>query len=353
MENDLNLLVKNLARNASILIVDDDEFTLDIYESVFSTLFLKIYTAKDGQEAFDLWMDQNKNIDIIVTDMMMPTLNGFEFINKIRENSNSQHVLVLTSLDDLNEMLDIVNLGVDGIIPKPYSHEKVFPVLARVLEVIKAKKTMKRQIFQLKLLSQEKVTLKASAKNKAQDISKENIKVAKEADNKLSAKYNIRKTIQGADALSLSNTIDYSDMDNIDALISSLHEYEASIVELEGKPANEIIDNLISSTDAISTFLNIIGRIGSFEVAYEAGKHLIEFIKNINASELEDSTKKELFFDAYLSMFQDIDSWLEVVFINKEASNVNYFDASFANTCLELEAIFADKLEDDSELEFF
>ena len=349
MENNLNLIVKELARSSSILIVDDDEFTLEIYESVFRNLFLKVFIAKDGEEAYELWMDQNKKIDLIITDIIMPKLDGFGLINKIRENSNSQHIIILTSLDNLNEMRDIINLGVDAIILKPFKQEQILPILARVLEVIKTKKVMKRQIFQLKLLSQEKVALKASVKT----IVVEQNKIKKDQKDRLSTKYNIRKTVYGSDAHSLDNILDYIDMEGADNLINSLHEYESLIVELESKNSNEIIDSLISSTNAIEFLVNIMSRIGSFSVAQEAGKNLINFVESIDASKLEDKNKKELFFDVYLSMFQDIDNWLKVVFIDKDASNINYFDASFANTCLELEAIFTDEVEDDSALEFF
>jgi len=349
MENNLNLIVKELARSSSILIVDDDEFTLEIYESVFRNLFLKVFIAKDGEEAYELWMDQNKKIDLIITDIIMPKLDGFGLINKIRENSNSQHIIILTSLDNLNEMRDIINLGVDAIILKPFKQEQILPILARVLEVIKTKKVMKRQIFQLKLLSQEKVALKASVKT----IVVEQNKIKKDQKDRLSTKYNIRKTVYGSDAHSLDNILDYIDMEGADNLINSLHEYESLIVELESKNSNEIIDSLISSTNAIEFLVNIMSRIGSFSVAQEAGKNLINFVESIDASKLEDKNKKELFFDVYLSMFQDIDNWLKVVFIDKDASNINYFGASFANTCLELEAIFTDEVEDDSALEFF
>ena len=357
MKNDLNLLVKKLAKTASVLVVDDDEFMIEIYKSMVSGLFLKFFIARDGQEAYELWMDQNKKIDLIITDIEMPNLDGFGLIRKIRENSNSQHIMVMTSLDNLNDMRDIINLGVDGITLKPYNQDKVLPILARVLETIKTKKVMKRQIFQLKLLSEENIALKESVKTATTESSKEQSKIKPEPEpepkEKLSSKYNIRKTVQGSDALSLDNIVDSDDIDNIDTLINSLHEYESLIIKLESKPTKEIMDNLISSTDAINSLVNIMNKIGSFSVAHEAGQHLIEFIKNIDVNKLEDKNAKELFFNIYLSMFQDIEKWLTVVFIDKDASNINYFDASFANTCLELEAIFADEVEDDSELEFF
>jgi len=352
MNNDLSLSVKSLAKSMSILLVDDDEFTLDIYTSIFSDLFLKVYTARDGNEAYEIWHDNAKNIDLILTDIMMPNLDGFGLINKIREDSSTQHIIVVTSLNDLNEMRDIINLGVDGVILKPFNQEKVLPVLTRVLEVIKVKKVLKRQLFQLKLLSQEKVALKVSAK-KVATIEEITTKKESKEDNSLSSKYKIRTTIVGSSAHEIENIIDYNDSDNIDILLHSITENESRIIELESKPVTEIIDSLKSSTETISQLVSLMNSIGSFSVAIDAGENLISFIETIDSDKLQDIDKKEMFFDAYLSMFQDIEKWLQVVFIDREASNINYFDASFANTCLELETIFANSLEDDSELEFF
>ena len=356
MNNDLTLSVKNLARSMSVLLVDDDTFTLDIYKSIFSEFFLKVYTAKDGLEAYETWVDHTKKIDLIITDIMMPNLDGFGLINKIRNDSSSQHIIVLTSLDDLNEMRDIINLGVDGVILKPYEQEKVLPVLLRVLDVIKAKKILKRQVFQLKLLSQEKVALKASAKQTTKEvphIEQTSIPVTEKKGNSLSSKYKIRTTIVGADANTLEDILDYNERENVDSLLQSIQEYESLIITLESEPFNEILDNLISSTDAITQLVDLMSSIGSFNVAVDAGENLINFIQNLDIDKLQDQDQKEMFFDAYLSMFQDIEKWLNVVFIDKQATNMNYFDASFANTCLELETIFAQDLEDDSELEFF
>ena len=360
MDDDLSLKVKSLARGSSVLLVDDDEFTLAIYESIFKEMFLRIFTARNGEEAYELWMDQNKNIDLVVTDVMMPVLDGFELVNKIREQSISQHIIVVTGMNDLNEMKNIINLGIDGIILKPYDPKNFLPVLARVLEVIKAKKIMKRQIFQLKLLSQEQVALKATAKAISKSAAFNQLEIAKKdtivkkKESQLSTKYNIRKTIVGQSAQkTFDNIIDESNRNDIDGLIDSIYDYDALIVTLEKEPIENIMDSLVDSTQAIENLVDIMNSVGSFSLAAQAGENLIRYIKNFDIQKLEDQNKKEQFFDTYLSMFQDIEKWLRVVFVDQAASNVNYFDASFANTCLELETIFADDIEDDSELEFF
>jgi YesN/AraC family two-component response regulator len=359
MSANLHEEVKKLARTMSVLLVEDDELTLGIYETIFKDLFLKVYVAKDGLQACEIWNNLAQKIDLIITDIMMPNLDGFGLIDKIRECSCTQHVIVLTSVNDLNEMRSIINAGVDGIILKPYDQEKVLPVLRRVLEVIKNKKIMKRQIFQLKLLSQDNVALKITDKIAAK---KETIKeepqikedsASKKENSELSNKYNIRKTVVGSDAMNLDEIVSYDHLDGIDAILGDIQDMESLLISLESEEPEQIIDHLIDSTRLIYQLANIMEDIGSFNVAVEASRNLIQFIKHLDVAKLENREKKELFFDAYLSMLQDIEKWLNMVFIEKKASNINYFDASFANTCLELETIFMDEIVDDSDLEFF
>ena len=67
---------------------------------------------------------------------MMPEMDGFELISKIRLKSPSQHIVVLTAIRNVNEMKSILSLGIDGILEKPYNHPNMILVLFRVLKVI-------------------------------------------------------------------------------------------------------------------------------------------------------------------------------------------------------------------------
>jgi len=55
-----------------------------------------------------------------------------------------------------------------------------------------------------------------------------------------------------------------------------------------------------------------------------------------------------------MSVLEDLYNWIDMVFVQKNTDNVNYFDASFSNTCLELENIFeSETSQDDDSLDFF
>jgi CheY-like chemotaxis protein len=87
-------------------------------------------------------------------------------------------------------------------------------------------------------------------------------------------------------------------------------------------------------------------------------KEFANFISGITREQLEDLDKQNMLVDALFALSDDLSKWINIVFYEKDTDNIHYFDASFANTCLEIEAMFneeeAQAAEDDEELlEFF
>jgi len=98
--------------------------------------FKNILIAKDGKEGLELYK-KNKNIALVVSDINMPNLNGLEMIAEIKKIKDNQKCLVLSAHNDLKYVLQIVELGIDQFIPKPYNIDdmliKVFYILENIL----------------------------------------------------------------------------------------------------------------------------------------------------------------------------------------------------------------------------
>jgi len=358
MVKTLSSILKSYAKHMSILIVDDDTFSLEIYQGIFGEFFAQVDTAEDGKIALQKWR-ANKGFDLVLTDIMMPVMNGSKLISEIRLTSPEQRILVLSGLSDLNEMRDIINLGVDGIVMKPFDQELVFSIIIRILKIIHGEKIKEQQINQLKLFAKQNVQLKHQVKaDKPKDA--DSVKIATESKlikkpSSLSSKYNIRKTLHGSTAHDVNSDIDYESINNIDALREELFVYEHSIVSLDKLSNREVVVKLRESAQGIHLLIDIMDRLELFSVSVSAAQNLIEFLESITEEMLVDANKKELFIDAYLALYEDIGSWINKLFIEQDTENINYFDASFANTCLEIEAIFMQEegSDDDSDLEFF
>ena len=103
----------------SILIVDDDEGIREILEMAFSTEGYAVKTAANGLEALDL-LSQSAHYGLILLDLMMPKMNGWEFIEAFQKNQYSEiPILLMTAYSDRVKNIEIVK----EVIPKPMNFE--------------------------------------------------------------------------------------------------------------------------------------------------------------------------------------------------------------------------------------
>ncbi|HBF4559852.1 TPA: response regulator transcription factor [Clostridioides difficile] len=112
----------------NILIADDEISMLNILCAYFKKENFNVFTAKNGEEALDIFYE-NK-IDLAILDWMMPIIDGIEVCKEIKENSNTK-VLMLTAKSQSEDEIEALNIGADEYIKKPFD--------PRVL-IIRAKK---------------------------------------------------------------------------------------------------------------------------------------------------------------------------------------------------------------------
>lgn len=112
-----------------ILAIDDDPFHLNLVTQVLEQQGYEIETARDGTEGLEL-VEKSK-FDLIISDIMMPNLDGYAFCRQIRENPQTAQIpiILLTALDTVEEKIRGFEAGADDHIPKPYDAQEL---LARV-----------------------------------------------------------------------------------------------------------------------------------------------------------------------------------------------------------------------------
>lgn len=111
-----------------VLIADDDEVFRDLLRDILEKNHYKVLTAEDGKEALDIFWVHEKEIDLVILDVMMPGYSGLEVLTEIRERSEVA-VLMLTALGDERSEVNGLSKGADDYIAKPFKYE-IF--LARV-----------------------------------------------------------------------------------------------------------------------------------------------------------------------------------------------------------------------------
>ncbi len=117
----------------SVLTVDDSASMRALLRSALTSRGFAVAQAEDGQEALE-WLAANE-VDVIITDINMPRLDGFGLIEKLRTSAlhSDRPILVLTTESSNDKKQRARNAGATGWIVKPFDAEKLTTALRRVV----------------------------------------------------------------------------------------------------------------------------------------------------------------------------------------------------------------------------
>jgi DNA-binding response OmpR family regulator len=128
-----------MTENAVILLVDDETSILDVVRYNLEKAHYRVVTAQDGLEAIQL--AQSEKPDLLILDLMLPKLDGFEVCRRIRAESNVP-IIMLTARDEEVDRVVGLELGADDYVVKPFSTREL---IARVKSVLRRTKAMMEQ----------------------------------------------------------------------------------------------------------------------------------------------------------------------------------------------------------------
>lgn len=117
--------------NKHVLIIDDDTDLTQLLHDYLTSNEFDVSIANDGQEGLDLAI--KSDFDVILLDVMLPTLNGFEVLQQLRL-SKSTPVIMLTAKGEDFDRIYGLEVGADDYIPKPFNHREL---LARVKAMVR------------------------------------------------------------------------------------------------------------------------------------------------------------------------------------------------------------------------
>lgn len=116
--------------NVKILVVDDDQLVLDALSMLVASFGYKCAIAANGLEAIDkLKVD---DFDIVVTDVVMPGMDGLELLKYIKEHYTGTDVIVATGYTDKSSYADVIHAGAIDFIKKPFERDELEAKLSRV-----------------------------------------------------------------------------------------------------------------------------------------------------------------------------------------------------------------------------
>lgn len=116
----------------AILVVDDDIRINELLCDIFSTEGYEVLSAFDGERALKK-LEKNKNIDLIVLDIMMPELDGWEVLKYVKDNTDCK-VLMLTALTDEKSEVTAIRSGADDYVAKPFKRAVLLERAKRLVQ---------------------------------------------------------------------------------------------------------------------------------------------------------------------------------------------------------------------------
>jgi two-component system OmpR family response regulator len=115
----------------TILIVDDEPGVRDLLQDALSNAGYQVQSATNGADGLDQL--RRRSADLCIVDINMPTMNGFEFLEKLRAHDAKTPVLMLTARDSDVDVEHGLRVGADDYVRKPFSLEELLLRVAAIL----------------------------------------------------------------------------------------------------------------------------------------------------------------------------------------------------------------------------
>lgn len=132
----------------TILVVEDNEHTRMLTEARLKKYY-NVVTAENGSVALDIFYE--RHIDLIVADIMMPEMDGFEMLKSLRENKETVPVLFLTAKSTFEDKKMGFDLGIDDYITKPIDYDELLLRIKALLRRANISSKMKINIGEFEM----------------------------------------------------------------------------------------------------------------------------------------------------------------------------------------------------------
>lgn len=132
----------------NILIIEDDIDIIELLKLYLEANNFKVFSSNDGKKALNLI--DNNNIDLLIVDIMMPSISGYEVIKMVREKYNIPIIVLSAKILDSDKILGL-NLGADAYLTKPFNPLEVIAYINAMLRRSAINDVKKDETFIIKI----------------------------------------------------------------------------------------------------------------------------------------------------------------------------------------------------------
>lgn len=118
----------------TILFVDDEELILEVGQLMMEKLGYTVLTASNGQQALDVFRSEKERVHMVILDMMLPDMRGRDVFEKLKDIHTGVRVLLSSGYSIDGRAGEIMELGCDDFIQKPFDLKRLSLKIRHVLE---------------------------------------------------------------------------------------------------------------------------------------------------------------------------------------------------------------------------
>jgi DNA-binding response OmpR family regulator len=126
---------RDIRFSGNILVADDEKVNVDFFQVMLTKLGFSVEVAYSGEEVLEKLEDFIP--DLIILDLLMPRMSGFQVAKQLKANSRTKEIpiIILTAVSDIRDKVDMLELGIEDYIMKPFNFIEILARIRNVLRV--------------------------------------------------------------------------------------------------------------------------------------------------------------------------------------------------------------------------
>jgi len=282
--------------------------------------------------------------------------NHEEIKNFIRSLRRDHELLPVYLIKDNIKNTKVVEMidecyCLDGMVPTPFDRNMVYRFLYRVLKRLIVEKELNAYILDLENQLYTPLDNDKEDKHALKKPTKEIKTVNKEREKDI--RFSQTDKIS---ALEFMSSLDDTIVDKLENLSEELDSLIGILYDIDAANTQDALVLMSTVNSIIEEIYILVDSIGAFAVTARAFETLNRFLASLSVVELSDLDKKSMLVAMLLAIINDLEKWINVIFVNQTTEDIHYLDASFSSNILEVENLFLDDSDDDDDdddLEFF
>jgi PAS domain S-box-containing protein len=140
---------RELLKKLNVLYVEDEPKIREEMSGILANFFSNVYTAENGSLGLELYNQRKDKIDIVISDINMPVMNGIDMAKEIRKQDKKVFIMFMTAFSDVNFLLDAITVKVYDYIVKPVNIKNLLSTISELGDDIHKNSLIRQQKIEL------------------------------------------------------------------------------------------------------------------------------------------------------------------------------------------------------------